>query len=205
MKLYGFPSSPNTRKVQAVVEALEMPVEFHMVDLGKGDQRKPEYLALNPTGRAPTLVDGDFVLWESNAIMQYLASKRPNSLWPDDRKTQADINRWLCWQLGHWNEGTGRLIFQRLVKPLLKIGEPDAAEIKRGEELFRRDAAVLDSWLARRKFLVGSGVTLADFAVAAPLMYIAEAQLPVENYPNLMAWYARIEAQPGWQKSRPQS
>ena len=204
MKLYGFPPSPNTRKVQAVIEALEMPVEFQVVDLGKGEQRKPEYLALNPTGRAPTLVDGDFVLWESNAIMQYLASRRPNSLWPDDRKTQADINRWLCWQLGHWNEGTGRLIFQRLVKPLLKIGEPDAAEIKRGDELFRRDAAVLDNWLARRKYLVGSGVTLADFAVAAPLMHVSPAQLPVENYPNLMAWYARIEAEPGWKKSQPQ-
>jgi len=204
MKLYGFPPSPNTRKVQAVIEALEMPVEFQVVDLGKGEQRKPEYLALNPTGRAPTLVDGDFVLWESNAIMQYLASRRPNSLWPDDRKTQADINRWLCWQLGHWNEGTGRLIFQRLVKPLLKIGEPDAAEIKRGDELFRRDAAVLDNWLARREYLVGSGVTLADFAVAAPLMHVTPAQLPVEHYPNLMAWYARIEAEPGWKKSQPQ-
>jgi glutathione S-transferase len=204
MKLYGFPPSPNTRKVQAVIAALEIPVEMKIVDLGKGDQRKPEYLAINPTGRAPTLVDDDFVLWESNAIMQYLASQRPNSLWPADIRAQADIARWQCWQLAHWNEGTGRLIFQRVVKPLLKIGEPDAAEIKRGDELFRRDAAVLENALAKRKFVVGSDVTLADYSLAAPLMYVKEAQLPVEGFPNLMAWYARIDALPAWQRSRPQ-
>jgi glutathione S-transferase len=203
MKLYGFPPSPNTRKVQAVIAALEMPVEFVMVDLGKGEHRKPEYLAMNPTGRTPTLVDGDFVLWESNAIMQYLAGLRPNSLWPDDARTRADINRWQCWQLAHWDEGTACLIFQRVVKPVLKIGEPDAAEIRKGEELFRRDAAILDAWLAKRKFLVGSGVTLADFTVAAPLMYVAEAQLPVGGYPNMMAWYKRVDAHPGWQSTRP--
>jgi glutathione S-transferase len=203
MKLYGFPPSPNTRKVQAVIATLEMPVELAVVDLGKGEQRKPEYLAINPTCRVPTLVDGDFVLWESNAIMQYLAAQRPNSLWPDDLKAQAEINSWQCWQLGHWNEGTGRLIFQRVVKPLLKIGEPDATEIKRGDELFRRDAAILDTWLAKRKFLAGNGVTLADFSIAAPLMYRKEAQMPAEGYPNLMAWYARVEAQPGWQRSQP--
>jgi glutathione S-transferase len=203
MKLYGFPPSPNTRKVQAVVAALDMPVEFAVVDLGKGEQRKPEYLAINPTGRAPTLVDGDFVLWESNAIMQYLADLRPNSLWPENARTRADINRWQCWQLAHWNEGTQRLIFQRLVKPLLKIGEPDAAEIKRGEELFHRDAAMLESWLAKRKYVVGTGPTLADYSIAAPLAYVKEAKIPVDRYPNLQAWYARFEAEPGWQKTRP--
>ena len=203
MKLYGFPPSPNTRKVQAVIAALEMPVEFAVVDLGKGEQRRPEYLAINPTGRAPTLVDGDFVLWESNAIMQYVADLRPNSLWPADARTRADINRWQCWQLAHWNEGTQRLIFQRLIKPLLRIGEPDAAEIKRGEELFHRDAAVLESWLAKRKYVVGASPTLADYSIAAPLAYVKEAKIPVEAYPNLRAWYARIEAEPGWQKTRP--
>ena len=80
MKLYGFPRSPNTWKVRAVAAQLAMPLELELVDLTK--PRAPAYLALNPTGRTPTLVDGDFVLWESNAIMQYLASQAPNSLWP---------------------------------------------------------------------------------------------------------------------------
>ena len=97
MKLYGFPPSPNTWKVRAVAHHLGIPLEFSFVDLSKGEQRKPDYLAINPSGRTPTLVDGDFILPESNAIMQYLAGEKPNSLWPDDARARADITRWQCW------------------------------------------------------------------------------------------------------------
>lgn len=71
MKLYGFPISPNTWKVRAVAVHLGIVLDDQLVDLSRGEQRTPNYLALNPTGRTPTLVDGEFVLWESNAIMQY--------------------------------------------------------------------------------------------------------------------------------------
>ena len=78
MKLYGFPPSPNTWKVRALAAYLGVPLEFEFIDLTKGAQHAPAYLALNPTGRTPTLVDGDFKLWESNAILQYIASKSDN-------------------------------------------------------------------------------------------------------------------------------
>jgi len=100
MKLYGFPPSPNTWKVRAVAAHLGIPLELEFVDLTKGQHRTPEYLALNPTGRTPTLVDGDFRLWESNAIMQYLASQKPNSLPPPSRRLAhirppiASTSRW---------------------------------------------------------------------------------------------------------------
>jgi glutathione S-transferase len=203
MKLYGFPPSPNTRKVLAVSAALEMPLELRPVDLTKGEQRKPEYLALNASGRTPTLVDGDFVLWESNAIMQYVAAQRPNALWPANERTRADISRWQCWQLAHFSEGTNRLIFQRVVKGLLNLGAPDAAEVTRGEEAFHRDAKLLDEYFARHQFLVGTGITLADYTVAAPLEFVAAAKLPWDAYANLKAWYARVDATQGWQLSRP--
>src|SRR5262249_21731615 len=113
MKLYGFPPSPNTWKARAVAAHLGIPLELELVDLTK--PRTPAYLALNPTGRTPTLVDGDFVLWESTAIMQYIASQKPNSLWPDDARTRADIMRWQSWQIAHWGkEALEPLIFQRL-------------------------------------------------------------------------------------------
>jgi len=101
MKLYCFPPSPNTWKVRAVAAHLGLPLELHIVDLTKGLQRTPEYLALNPGGRTPTLVDGDFVLWESTAIMQYFASHKPNTLWPDDARVRADIAHWQAWHLAH--------------------------------------------------------------------------------------------------------
>src|SRR4030081_1552446 len=126
MKLYGFPPSPNTWKVRAVAAHLGMPLELVPVDLTKGGQRAPDYLALNPCGRAPTLVDGDFVLWESDAIMQYLADRKPNSLWPNDSRVRADIARWQCWDLAHWSaEAFQPLIFQRVVKKIMNIGAAD--------------------------------------------------------------------------------
>ena len=78
MKLYGFAGSPRTWKVRALASHLGIPLEFEHLDFANGENRTPEYLALNPTGRTPTLVDDDFVLWESDAIMQYLACKKPN-------------------------------------------------------------------------------------------------------------------------------
>ncbi len=86
MKLYGFPASPNTWKVRALAAQLKMPLEFELVDLLKGAQQTPAFLAINPTGRTPVLVDGDFKLWESNAILQYLASKNPTPLYPNDAR-----------------------------------------------------------------------------------------------------------------------
>ena len=100
MKLYAFPPSPNTWKVRAVASYVGVPLELEIVDLTK--PRSAAYLAINPSGRTPTLVDGNFTLTESNAIMQYIASQKPNSLWPDDARARADIVRWQCWQLAHW-------------------------------------------------------------------------------------------------------
>jgi glutathione S-transferase len=170
MKLYGFPPSPNTWKVRAVAAQIGVPLDTEFVDLTK--PRSPDYLAINPSGRTPTLVDGDFKLWESNAIMQYVASRTANALWPNDARLRAEIMGWQSWQLAHWSkEGCEPLIFQRLVKKLLNLGPPDEAILAKGTECFNREARVLDAHLSKSSYLVGTGVTLADFAVAAPLFY----------------------------------
>ncbi len=158
MKLYGFPPSPNTWKVRAVAAQLGLRLDLEFVDLTKGQSHTPEYLALNPTGRTPVLVDGDFTLWESTAIMQYLASRTSNALWPNDARTRADIMRWQSWQLQHWSkEGCEPLIFERLVKKFLNLGTPDAAVVAKGTESFNREARVLDAHLAKQPYLVGRG------------------------------------------------
>ena len=205
MKLYGFPPSPNTWKVRAVAAHLGLPLELQFVDLTKGQQRTPDYLAINPTGRTPTLVDGDFVLGESTAIMQYLADQTPNTLWPNDVRARADIVRWQCWQLAHWNgEACQPLVFQRLVKKLLNMGAPEAAVVDNATEAFKREAQMLDAHLAKRGYLVGSAVTLADFSAAAPLFYSKEAELPVAAYPRVQDWFARVSALPAWRDTAPQ-
>jgi glutathione S-transferase len=204
MKLYGYPPSPNTWKVLATAAHIGQPLELVFVDLSKGEQRKPDYLALNPTGRTPTLVDGDFVLSESNAIMQYLCDRKPTALWPNDSRTRADIVRWQCCQLAHWSkESCEPLIFERLVKKALNIGPPDAAKIEKATDNFNRDASMLDAHLAKRAWLVGDAVTLADFSVAAPLFFIKEAELPVEPYAQVREWFARVSALPAWRDTAP--
>ena len=205
MKLYGFPPSPNTWKVRAVAAHLAVPLELVFVDLTKGGSHTPDYLALNPTGRTPTLVDGDFKLWESNAIMHYLASKTANTLWPNDARGRADIMRWQSWQLAHWGkDGCEPLLFQRLVKQLLNLGPPDQAVVAQGIEAFHKEAKVLDAHLARQPYLVGREATLADFSVAAPLFYAERADLPVAPYANVRNWFGRVAALPCWRETAPQ-
>jgi glutathione S-transferase len=203
MKLYGFPPSPNTWKVRAVAAQLGIPLDLALVDLTK--PRMPDYLALNPAGRTPTLVDGDFTLTESNAIMQYLASRVPSTLWPDDARSRADITRWLSWQLAHWgSECCQPLIFQRLVKKLLNLGPPDDAVVAKGTEAFNREARMLDAHLSKQPYLVGDAVTLADFAVAAQLFYAKEGELPLAPYAHVRDWFARVSALPAWRDTAPE-
>lgn len=205
MKLYGFPPSPNTWQVRALAAHLRLPLEFEFVDLTKGASHTPAFLALNPTGRTPVLVDGDFKLWETLAIMQYLAGKKPSALWPNDARTRADITRWQSWNLAHWNrDACVPLLFERFVKKLLNMGEADQAAIAKGTEAFAKEAAMLDAHLAKQKYLVGDALTVADFAVAAPLFYAQQANLPLQPYPHIRAWFERVSALPCWRETAAQ-
>jgi glutathione S-transferase len=188
--------------VRAVAAHLGIPLELQFIDLTK--PRTADYLAINPTGRTPTLVDGDFTLAESNAIMQYLASRKPNSLWPDDARSRADITRWQSWQLAHWGaEACQPLTFQRLVKKILNLGPPDEAVLAKGTETFHREARMLDAHLAKQTYVVGNALTLADFSVAATMAYAKEAEMPLAPYSHIQDWYARVSALPAWRETAP--
>jgi len=205
MKLYGFPPSPRTWQVRAIAAHLGIPLDFEFVDLTQGVQHAPAYRALNPTGRAPTLVDGDFKLWETAAIAQYLASQKPNTLWPDDVRTRADIMRWQSWQIAHWSgDACEPLLVERIVKQILNAGPPDEAIVTRALEAFHREARVLEQHLAQHRWLVGDGITLADFAVAPTLFYAERAALPLADYPNIREWFGRVAALPCWSQTAPQ-
>jgi len=202
MRLHVFPPSPRATKVIALVNHLGLECELRVVDLFKGEQAAPAFVALNPNKRMPVLEDDGFVLWESNAILHYLASKKPRSgLWPADAKTQADVLRWLSWEGAHWTPACGTIIFERVVKKLAGLGDPDSAEVARGETEFHKFAPVLNAHLKGRKWLLGNDLTIADFAVGAPLAMAEPARLPLANYPEIPRWYASLAALPGWKKA----
>ena len=203
MHLYYHPLSSNSRRVLLTAHHLGLDLELVAVDLSQGEQKTPDYLRLNPNGRVPTLVDGGFHLWESHAIMQYLADRSPEQdIYPRDISARADVNRWLFWSANHFAPAAGVIIRERVSKKIVAgSGAPDPLEIARGEALFPAAAAVLDRHLAGKQWIAQDRLTLADFAIASPLMHTSAAQLPVTEFENLKAWFARVQSLDAWTKS----
>ena len=204
MKLYYHPASPFARKAQIVAEMLGLDLELEFVDLFNGGGQKPAFLKLNPQGKVPTLVDGDFVLWESNAIVQHFAAKAPASpLFPDDPSVRADILRWQFWESTSIAPACMIYVYENLLKEIMNSGAPDAMELQKGEEKFQRSARMLDAHLAKREWLLGETLTLADLSVAPLLMYADAANYPIQPYPHIAAWFTKIQALPAWQRTEP--
>jgi len=202
MKLYYNPLSPNVRRVRLTVAVLGIDVEEKLLDFSKGEHKSPQYLALNPNGAVPTLVDGDFVLTESRAIMQYLAAKKPESgLLPRDEQSRADVSRWQFWDAAHFSPQLGTLAFEKIIKGMMGMGEPDAAKIQEALTNFRRFASVLELRLNGKAYVVGNVLTIADLTLAASLMYAAQTEAPVSEFPNLQSWLSKITALDGWKKT----
>jgi glutathione S-transferase len=200
MRLYLFPPSWRVLAIVALKNHLALDCELDPIDLGRGDQLTPEYLALNPNRKMPTLVDGEFVLWESNAILFYMAAKRPESgLWPSDLRGQADVLRWLTWESAHLDaESCGMVAFENGSKAVLGLGAPDPAFIIRGEQNFARFAAVLDDHLQGRAWLVGERLTIADFSIGATVPAAARLGLPLARFSEIGRWYEGLAALPAW-------
>src|SRR5580700_10908146 len=198
MKLYIFPPSSRVLGIVALKNHLALDCELNPIDLGRGDQLTPEYLALNPNRKMPTLNDGEFVLWESNAILFYMASKRPESgVWPSDLEGQADVLRWLFWESAHWDaESCGMVAYEKGSKDVLGLGPPDPAFIARGEQNFSRFAAVLNDSLKGTTWVVGNRLTIADFSIGGLLATAERLELPVERFPEICRWYEGLASLP---------
>ncbi|MGH6951023.1 MAG: glutathione S-transferase family protein [Vitreimonas sp.] len=198
LKLHAFPLSPRGFKVLAVANHLGLDYEFCFCDLPKGVQKQDWFTALNPNQRMPVLEDGAFKLWESNAIIQYLASKKPGVLAPTDAQGVADMSRWLYWESTTWDAACAVLAFERLVKPFLTGAEPDPREVERGLRGFAFAAGVLEGHLAGRDYICGDKLSLADFSIGAALTIADRAQLPLAGYPEIRRWGARMADLPAW-------
>src|SRR4051812_39655345 len=112
MKLYIIPPSHNSRRVRIAARVTGVPVEEIAIDFAHGEQRLPPYLAINPNHKAPALVDGDFKLWESSAICQYLANVAGRTdLWPTEARAQAEVSRWILWNHTQLTNPIGAIYF----------------------------------------------------------------------------------------------
>jgi glutathione S-transferase len=204
MRLFHHPFSSNARRAVMTAITLGVDVELVTVDLGRGEQRGPDFLKMNPNGRVPVLEHDGFLLTESHAIMLYLADITPGqSLLPAEVRGRADVTRWLFWSAYHLTPAVAVLNREYLVKGLLGLGGPDPAEVARGNLLVGEHARVLDAHLATRTWIAQDQLTLADLALAAALMTHRPANLPLDGHAAILAWLERVQALPAWKQTEP--
>jgi glutathione S-transferase len=197
LKIWGRATSSNVQKVLWCCE--ELGIGFERVDVGGpfGGNQDPEYLALNPNGRVPTVKDGDLVIWESNTICRYLATTHSGErLYPQDPAARTHVERWMDWQLASLG-AMGSLLFG-LVRDRPEQRDHAAIEAAR----LRAAAAwtIVDDALTDRPYLAGGELTLAEI-VLGTLVYRWH-NFPIERpaLANLRAWYERLRGRPGFKK-----
>ncbi|MBE7942663.1 MULTISPECIES: glutathione S-transferase family protein [Ramlibacter] len=200
MKLY-YADTLMPRLACAVATLVRAPVEFVRVDLFRGEQKTPRFLALNPNGKVPVLEDGDLRLWEADAIACHLARRFQPALWPEAQT--HELVRWLSWNARHFTQAGSILYFEHVIKGQYLKQAPSERAVERGLQEFRAGAQVLAAHLANRRFVLGEELTLADLALATALPWTEAAQLPLDEWPVLRHWYAAIESLEGWRHPYP--
>lgn len=192
MKLYGFGPDRSIRALWGLQE-LGAEFEFVPVNLATGEQRHPDFLHLNPAGKLPVLVDGDFVLTESAAIVLYLAEKYPSKkLLPADLNERAQVYRWVMFAVTELEQPLQRITRHTLVYPEDKRLP---ADISLARQEFVAMAAVLDRHMERRRFIVGDSISVADCVTAFLVDWANEQQL-INDCPQLRAYLERMYARP---------
>jgi glutathione S-transferase len=198
LTIWGRANSVNVQKVLRCCE--ELGLAFERIDAGMkfGRNNEPDYLAMNPTGKIPTLVDGDFTLWESNSILRYLAMQygAGNEIYPADAKLRASVDRWLDWTLSTF-QPTERSLFWGYVRT--PAAERDTAQLEVAARETGKLWRLIDAQLEGRDYLEGNGFTIADIVIGAYARRwygIAELERPALS--NLDRWYALQSARAGF-------
>ena len=196
MQLYIHPGSPNARKPRAVVRHLGLTVQECVVDVPCGAHRKPEYLAINPNGKVPTLVDGDRTIWESAAICTHLAWD--SALLPSGRDGAVEVVRWVAWNHAHLAPPLGRLVFQRMFAP-----KPDETAVAEATKDLAKVCAVLDARLTGGRFVLGNALSILDFVLGAEFTYAGPARIALDEHNGIRRWLAALDELPAWRETAP--
>jgi glutathione S-transferase len=198
--LYDMPESPHARKVRLLVAELGIGLDCVPRDPRIGETRTPDYLAKNPNGKVPTLVEDDFVLWESPAILKYLAGKGPDrALGGADARQAAQIDLWLFWWGCGPEAAIDALAWEMLIKPrVLKQSGNDPGIIADAHARINRFLPVLDQQLATHDYVVGP-LSIADFAIGPRFDRAPDLlKFDISPYTNIGAWLGRLRAKPYW-------
>jgi len=198
IQVYGVPMSRAFRPLWMLQE-LGLPHENVPTHFANGDNKKPEYLALNPNGHIPTLVDGDVVLWESIAINLYLAKRYHKSgLWPKSVADEGRVYQWSFWAITEVEEP---LLTYLMHSVMLPKEQRDAAKVRDAQERLAKPLGVLEGALSGRQYLVGNGFGVADLNVASVLSWARMVRLDLSKWPGVDAWLTRCLDRPASKKA----
>ncbi|MCH8082703.1 MAG: glutathione S-transferase family protein [Myxococcales bacterium] len=197
MKLYG---TPGSRALRSIWAAEEVGVDYELIPTSFLEESKTsEYLAINPNGRIPALVDGDLVLFESMAINLYLAKTYGGKLYPSNPQDEARALQWTIWGM---TELEPHLIPMVLHKMFLPEDQRDPAVVSKAEAEVERPLAVLDAHVSDREYLLGGDFTIADLNLAGALSTANFVSFDFSKFENASRWMSRCAGRPSFERAR---
>lgn len=202
IKLYGNNFSYNCNKVRFALNAMSIEYEFQLIDLAAGEQRAESFLKVNPVGRVPALVDGDFVIFESNAIMRYLAEKTNSPLYPKDIKNHSVVNQWLDFGSIHVGGAMTKIFYNTIVYKFVN-GTKDEVSLSEGRLFLANFLKIIDNQLSQKPYLCGQELTLADINLLAILDPSEVTSSDISSFSKVVAWRKKLQAQDFYQKVFP--
>ena len=197
IKLYGISASRAFRPMW-LMEEIDLDYELIPVDFRKGENRTKDYLAINPNGKIPTLIDDDLVLYESMAINLYLAKQYGGNFYPDDPAQEALANMWSYWVM---TEVEHSLLTILLNTRLLPEEQRKPERIERNLLLLEKPFSVLNDALEGKTFLIGEAFSIADLNVAAVISWCRPARVNLKRWPNMKNWLERCISRPAFKQA----
>lgn len=190
IKIYSFPLSGHAHRVELFASLAGIKHDVITVDLPAGEHKQPPYLALNPAGQVPTIVDGDVVISDSNAILVYLARVYAPSFFPTDPILEAQVQKFLCM-------AAGEIAFGPAAARLITVFNAPL-DVQKTAEIAAKALRKLEIHMAEREFLVGTQLTIADVAIYSYVAHAPEGNISLEDYPNVRRLLANIESAKGF-------
>ena len=194
LDIYGADFAFPSNKVRFVANALKLDYTYHCLDLMKGETRSESFLKINPIGKIPVLCDGDFTLFESNAIIRYLAIKNDAALYPCGLEERVTVDAWLDFMSLHLGVAMTRVFYNRVLVPVLKR-TPDEQSIRDGLRFLKRYLPILNTQLERAPYLGGQAANLADLSALATLDPAEVSGIDLSGYPALVSWRDTLKKQ----------
>lgn len=196
--VYGTLLSAPTNKVRYTANYLQIPYEFHPINLAAGEQRSAEYLKINPYGKVPAIVDDGFNLAESNAIIRYFATQKQSPIYPQDLHQRAIVDQWIDYSSQHIMMAFSKIMFNTYFCKLINI-PVDVQSIQDSQRFIAHCLPIVEQQLVKQTYIVGKTITLADFALLAALDTSEMCQIDLSHYPHIAAWRKELMAKQFYQ------